>query len=186
MKKAVSRRLVIDASVAFRAGGKNATHPDSKSCRDFLTAVYRICHHVVMTVDIKEEWDRYQSPFSRTWRFNMVQHRKLDSVRVDTGPPAVFAAAAFPAIQDSQLSSSQQEAVAKDIRLIEAAIATDSRVVSCDQEMRGLLLQMTDVLPQLCSIVWVDPTRDDEQAIKWLERGAPKEPHRRLSPIELR
>ena len=51
MADKVSKRLVIDASVARAAGGEDATYPISVSCRDFLKAVLDLSHRVVMTPD---------------------------------------------------------------------------------------------------------------------------------------
>ncbi|MGA9382780.1 MAG: hypothetical protein WBV73_28800 [Phormidium sp.] len=67
MIEKVSKLLVIDASVARAAGGESAKSPTSKYCRDFLLAVLDISHRVVMTPDIRKEWDKHQSSFARTW-----------------------------------------------------------------------------------------------------------------------
>jgi len=73
--KGVSKRLVIDASVARSSGGEDATYPTSVHCRDFLQAVLDICHKFVMTPDIKQEWDKHQSIFALRWRRRMVANR---------------------------------------------------------------------------------------------------------------
>lgn len=49
MPEKISKRLVIDASVARSAGKKDATDPRSVRCRDFLKTVLEISHRVVMT-----------------------------------------------------------------------------------------------------------------------------------------
>ncbi len=56
MRDKNSKRLVIDADVAQGAGGKNATHPRAKHCRDFLNTVLSLRHRVVMTEKISNEW----------------------------------------------------------------------------------------------------------------------------------
>ena len=66
--KVNSKRLVIDASVARYAGDEGANYPKSVHCRQFLFPVLDICHQVVMTPSIKEEWDKHQSKFALTWR----------------------------------------------------------------------------------------------------------------------
>ena len=65
MADKVSKRLVIDASVARAAGGEDATFPISVYCRDFLQAVLDISHRVVMTPDIRDEWNKHQSKSAR-------------------------------------------------------------------------------------------------------------------------
>jgi hypothetical protein len=80
MVKKDSKLLVIDASVGRAAGGENATAPTSVNCREFLKSVLFICHRVVMTPEIKEEWKTHQSNFSREWRCQMVA-RKLSPIK---------------------------------------------------------------------------------------------------------
>jgi hypothetical protein len=78
MPTKISRRLVIDASVARSSGGEAATYPTSKHCRDFLKATLKICHRVVMTPDIMEEWRAHQSGFARRWRVSMEARKKVE------------------------------------------------------------------------------------------------------------
>ena len=77
-KAKVSKLLVIDASIARSCGAPNATFPTSKNCRDFLNAVLTICHRMVLTDDIKEEWDKHQSIYAKKWRSSMVAKRKVE------------------------------------------------------------------------------------------------------------
>src|SRR5215471_15279536 len=75
-----SKRLVIDASVARAAGGEDADSPTAKYCRDFLKAVLSICHHVVMTPEISEEWKQHQSRFTSQWRVSMEARKKVERI----------------------------------------------------------------------------------------------------------
>jgi hypothetical protein len=77
MADKVSKRLVIDASVARAAGGEDATYPISVYCRDFLEAVLDLSHRVVMTPDIRDEWNKHQSRYACIWRRQMVAKKKL-------------------------------------------------------------------------------------------------------------
>ncbi|HLG99155.1 MAG TPA: hypothetical protein VKX49_22785 [Bryobacteraceae bacterium] len=54
MAKKISRRLVIDASVARSATMSNDS--TSTACREFLQEVLRVCHRVVLTPEIEQEW----------------------------------------------------------------------------------------------------------------------------------
>ncbi len=83
MPRKLLRRLVIDADVARSAGCQEAIYPTSKYCRYFLEEVLEICHCVIMSVAIAEEWDRHHSGFARTWRRRMVASKKLFRIRVD-------------------------------------------------------------------------------------------------------
>ena len=74
--KVPSRVLVIDASIA-RAAGDTSNHPTSRNCCDFLQAVLKVCHRMAMTDPLREEWNKHQSRFARTWRVSMMARRKV-------------------------------------------------------------------------------------------------------------
>jgi hypothetical protein len=71
MPKPPSRRLVIDASIAARAGDRKKLHPAGQACRDFLEAVLTICHRMVLTSAIGKEWSDHQRSFATKWRVRM-------------------------------------------------------------------------------------------------------------------
>jgi len=167
------RRLVIDASIAGAAGTKD--HPVSRACRHFLEAVLKICHHVVITREIAEEWNRHQSNFTMLWRASMKPRRKV--ARPETVQNDVLRAG----ICTSSLTQEAQEAALKDMHLIEAALSTDLVVISKDDEARALFRRISNEVGQLKPVVWVNPVREEERAIEWLEGGAKNEQKRRLA-----
>src|SRR6059058_625173 len=124
MPRRGSKRLVIDASIARAAGGTNATFPTSKHCRDLLLAVREICHHVVMTAEIREEWNRHQSVFARRWRVSMEARRKVSHENA-VAPDATLRGK----IGRAASTVNEREAMLKDCCLLEAAIATDQIVL---------------------------------------------------------
>jgi len=172
MKPENSKRLVIDASIARAAG--RTDHPISKACRVFLEGVLNICHHVVLTKGIQEEWNRNQSKFTLFWRSSMFARKKVARSQV------VENEAIRTSIHTFDLSDKECAAVLKDAHLIEAALETDLRVVSLDEEARGLLRKMAQSVNPLKQILWVNPTRDEEHTIEWLEGGAEDEEARQL------
>jgi len=170
----VLRRLVINASIARACGGKGATHPVSKRCRDFLLAVMGICHGVVMTSDITLEWNKHQSNFARRWRVGMVARKKLDLVHDVTDNELL------DKVMRTATNQKDREAMLKDFCLIEAAMATDQTVISLDEEARNLFAEAARAVGELRSIVWVNPAEPTEQSMSWLESGAKPEEKRRL------
>jgi hypothetical protein len=60
--------IVVDASVARSCGDITAIHPLPIQCRDFLLAMQEQQHSVVMTKEIRAEWDKHQSRFALTYR----------------------------------------------------------------------------------------------------------------------
>ncbi|MFB2881440.1 hypothetical protein [Floridanema aerugineum] len=173
MAKKVSKRLVIDACVAGAAGEKDAG--TSKHCRDFLIAVLDNSHRVVMTPDIRKEWRKHQSNFSRKWYLNMQRKNQLERIsRIEIN------AQLWTGVEACTEFDNQREEMVKDLRLIEAALVTDKIIVSLDKEVRKLFHQAAEQVEELRKIVWVDPAKSEEQAISWLESGAAAEPERML------
>jgi len=70
------------------------------------------------------------------------------------------------------LTESQWKAVARDIPLIEAALATDRVVVSCDDTARNSFHGLASRCPELSSVAWVNPSEDPENVLRWLAEGA--------------
>lgn len=174
MSAKASRRLVIDASVAHASGGEEAIFPTSKNCRDFLKAVQTICHHVVMTTAVIEEWNNHQSHFARRWRRSMEARKKV--VRV--GAPADDDLR--NKIKRVASSDKAREAMLKDIHLIEAAKATDQTVIALDETVRNLFTAAGQHAGEMRNIVWINPDKVEEQPIPWLEKGAKPEKRRML------
>jgi len=161
-----SRRLVIDASVAQSAGGPGAVVSESARCREFLIAVLRVCHRVIFTASVREEWDRHQSLFARRWRVSMNARRK---VAILIAPEN---ANLRKRIAASAAGQREQQALMKDVHLIEAALAGDSIVVSRDEEIRDLFKLASDTVGELRAVAWVNPGADAERPVAWVEDGA--------------
>ncbi|UBF25672.1 hypothetical protein K9N68_29615 [Kovacikia minuta CCNUW1] len=162
MAAKVSRRLVIDASVARSCGGEDATYPTSVNCRDFLQAVLVICHRVVMTPDIREEWDNHQSKFARSWLRSMVAKRKLEAL-----PEIPLDNELWNKVEQFAETDKERADMLKDLRLVEAAIATDKTVISLDENTaRKLFRKAAPEIEALKMIVWVNPDKTEEQPIE--------------------
>lgn len=174
MAKERSWRLVIDADIACSAGNASAKDPTSKSCRDFLIAVRRTCHRLVMTPDIKAEWGKHQSGFARKWRVKMVGSRKLCYLE-DVKETLVLGD-----LKSVPCSDLDFDAMDKDRHLLNAALASDKIVASRDDEVRGLFAAATPKLTKISQIVWVNPTKEDEGVVGWLEKGSMGEKFRQL------
>lgn len=174
MAKVRSRRLVIDASVARSAGGVPATDPRSKACREFLLTVLAVCHQVVMTPAIAEEWRSNRSSFARKWRVQMDARKKVFRAP-DHENEALLrqCEAAFPA-------GASLAAALKDLHLIGAALATDRAVVSLDETARRLFSILARSGPCISAVTWLNPEKPEDEVLSWLEEGASDERHRRL------
>jgi hypothetical protein len=174
MAKKASRRLVIDASVARASGGEHSKHPTGRRCRDFLNAVLSNNHRLVMTPEISTEWAEHASSFTRKWRVRMYARKRVDHVNPDTD--------AVLRRQTERLDADPADIkyMLKDLRLIEAAKATDQTVSSRDERVRALFMRASRSVSALRSIVWVNPDRPDENPVDWLQQGAKPEQKRML------
>lgn len=74
MAKWLPPRLVVDASVAARAGKVGET-PSARACRDFLIALMANSYRIAFSEHLREEWRNHASPFAERWRAQMVGKR---------------------------------------------------------------------------------------------------------------
>jgi hypothetical protein len=174
MPRRRSVELVIDACVARASGKENAPYPTSKNCRDFLIAVRENGHRLVMTPEISEEWNAHQSSFARTWRLGMMA-RKQRTILCTAHREDIRARVA-----GCQNDENIEAILAKDMPLIEAAFATGNSVASIDEKARLHFNNAALTVTDLRCIAWVNPNREEETPIRWLEDGAAGEPHRLL------
>jgi len=162
-----SRELVIDASVAKASGGKEATHPTAGAARDFLLAVLTICHKAVMTPEIRDEWDKHQSNFARRWRRSMVARKKINPVSPEESKNL------GQQIDLIDIPQASKTAMLKDCHLIEAAIATERRIISLDATARELFSVASHNVKEIRDVIWVNPADDSGRKVAWLKDGAP-------------
>ena len=166
-------QLVIDADIVSSAG--ETKHPISRTCRKFLDTLLDVGHQVVMTEAIREEWHRRISRYSKRWRRRMWARKrvvKITGERDETLRGRI----------DASVSQDQRAMVAKDVHLVEAALATDRLITSQDERVRSALRTASNNVGELKRIVWVNPARGDEKPIDWLRDGAKAEEHRLLGP----
>ena len=167
-------RLVIDTDVAQASGEELAVHPTAKRCGDFLRAVRRICHQVVMTKGIYSEWERHSSGFATRWLRSMFAQKKVIAIDADPDQDLRHRIERFGG------GDKDREAMMKDLILIQAALKTDRTVVSLDKRARELFAGLARHADNLNDVVWVNPVIESEKPIGWLEAGAKPEEQRML------
>lgn len=174
MKQAKTHCLVIDASIAHAAGGLDSVAPTGLRCSNFLIAVRGICHRMAWSESIKNEWDRHQSLFAGQWLVSMMNMGKLRPVKEELSETL------RKAIAEHSSDKYIAEIMLKDAHLIEAALATDSRIAALDETARGHFGRLAALYEKLRQIIWVNPAIEEEQVIEWLRSGASPKPHRKL------
>lgn len=151
-----------------------ASDPTATRCRDFLFAVRGICHRMAWSKAIKDEWDQHQSLFAAQWLGTMMKLEKLRPVKDEEVEEL------REAIKEHSKDRNVVENMLKDAHLFEAALATDLRLASWDDNARGHFSRLAVTFTPLRPIMWVDPVTEGEQAVEWLEAGARTQRSRRL------
>lgn len=166
--------LVIDADVARAAGSLEATSQRGIICRDVLIAVRGVCHRIAWSKAISAEWDEHaaKSVFARTWLVSMMNLNKVRPV----APPETGLA---EGIEACQVEAAVKAILHKDRHLVEAALETDSRIISLDKTARKHFVTIAMTITTLKPILWTNP-ETEEGAVQWLEDGAPDQKKLRL------
>ena len=123
---------------------------------------------------IKKEWDKHQSNYALEWLVSMVKIRKLRYI--PDAPNDEFR----ESVRDNNPDGGVVEIILKDAHLVEAAWATEHRVTSLDDVVRGHLCRSIAYCPQLQTILWANPAIEAENIVDWIENGLPDEDARKL------
>jgi hypothetical protein len=175
MSKRTGKSLVIDAFIARSASETN--HPTSSACRECLKSILKHSHRMVITKEISREWRKHQSLFAQDWLKTMFQKKRLHSLK----PSQVGNIDGLMDFIDTLEPQKVREDAYKDIHLIEAAIASDKRIISSDEKTaRKIFSDATETVPILGDILWANPTKSEEAVADWIAQGTPPEPQRTL------
>jgi hypothetical protein len=175
-----AKRLVIDTNVARNAGGEESVYPDSKNCRDFLLEVSSATsHQVLFNSEMKEEWNKHQSSFSRKWRVKMVETRRL----IEIADEYQESLQAKTYIKNLPENYEGRNAMMKDCFLLDLAIMHDKIVISCDERARNLFRKISTEIPKIKEVNWINPVKIEETPIEWLKQGANLDYERSLGYI---
>lgn len=179
------KRLVVDASVGKAAGDENAEAESSKCCRDFLMAMYEICHKAVDTPEIRDEWKRHDSRYFRRWRTQMEMKDKMwrpdeDSLSEASRDLRDLVVEVIPAT-DARM----RRELAKDCHLLAAALEADQIVISLDENAHVGFRRISPRRTSVARINWVNPEEDCEDVLRWLRAGATREKRRQIDPAAL-
>ena len=170
---------MIDTSVLRAASGVDASSEVASSCGLFLEAVFKICHQVVKSNAISLEWTKdrperpwnpYMSIYSLKWLSWMKSRGKIHKMKEET-----YSQDLRDDLEESQNTDQQKESVLKDAFLVEAALNADLILVSLDESLKKLLKRSVSEIPEIGKILWVNPTKENDTFLRWLEDGAPFE-----------
>ncbi len=161
MMAKLSWRLVIDASVTRSASPGLKTDLQAGSYAA-LNQALEICHRIVFSDALREEWHRHRSRYSASWLRSMYAKKKVVALP-EAAPDLSFR----QSLLESATRPKDRAALEKDLLLVEAALATDSIIISRDDVMRELLRSAAAQVPRLRGLVWANPAKDAD-FIDWL------------------
>jgi len=170
--KEKSKRIVVDTSVACTSSDTTEC-PDPQQCREILATILEVCHHVVMTPEIWDEWKKHLSKYSKKWYRSMIAKKKRYEPEMEKN-------SGIQTKIDSISNQPDREIMLKDLRLIEAALAADHIVISLDKEARKAFIKHAVKISEFKNIIWVNPSIPDERVVEWLQQGAESEKKRML------
>ncbi len=127
-----------------------------------------------MSRSLREEWNKHQSSYARSWRVQMISRKKL----IITEDELDLNLRSRVASTNARTRDHQE--IEKDFHLVEACLAADMIIASLDEAMRLLLRGCCDKVSELRSVIWVNPAQDSELVLEWLKEGANPEPSRQL------
>ncbi len=168
--------LVIDTNILRAAGNEDATEEQSIACRQLLKKVLTDKRYgVVISASIRQEYNKHKSKTAHDWLFNMQRQKR----QLDLGN---YSSKLRTAVKGSALVEKARTEMAKDVHLVEAALATDKRIISRDDKARGYFANLSVPVIKIRKIIWVSLSTNerDEQVIQWLDGGALAEKHRTL------
>jgi hypothetical protein len=178
VRKTKSRRLVLDASLMRAVGVSDAVDAGSQRCHEFLVKVRAIYHRVFLSSAIETEWMKHRSNVASDWIVSMTGIRKMDffEISADAGLRLRIQEAATKTTWPIML---------KDIHLIEAALSSDRRIISLDENAKRHFATASAKIEELRDIIWVNPKDAKADPVGWLERGAPAEKRFKLGSLSL-
>ncbi len=168
--------IVIDADIMRSAG--TSQHPHSSNARKLLDAVWDAGHRMVQCAPLKQEHDRHQGRYASLWRTKMISKKRWVHWKHEENTDLRrILVEAFPAG-----SQARDREVLKDAHLLEAAAATDKRIVSKDATARNLFRLACPNLIAHKAILWGDLTGAPAKVIQWVEDGCAERKDFRLCP----
>jgi hypothetical protein len=189
MAQSIQKWLVIDASVGGMTGsGIVAEDTPQGKCRRCLRTVRANQYGVFFHPQTWEEWRRHRSEYAKEWLQQMYSRKAVTIKREDKIPESVLS------LRIQQLTGKKigmeilSEAVCtimlKDCHLLEASLAADNIIVSLDDKVRFHFTAAAESIGEIRGIVWVNPNKEYEEVIAWLEAGAKLEKQRTLGNMK--
>lgn len=129
----------------------------------FLQTMRDVEDQVVVTPEIRAEWEQHWSRFFRTWLRSMYGRKQVATLEA---PPDK---AMRQRLGGLGLAERQVFEARKDAHLIEAARVADRVVCSFDVHACNCFRRLAVLVNWVGDIAWIDPERDAEELLSWLK-----------------
>lgn len=150
MNAVKSLHVVVDTTVARAAGLTD--HPISSACREQLDRIRRICHKVLYSKAIGDEWRKHEGAYFRTWLRSMYSKKKV----INSGSASTH----IQVSSITELTEKEREALEKDLHLIEAACQGNGIIVTLDKRIEEIWEKLPQKVRTARPITWIDPLKD--------------------------
>ena len=169
-----SRQIVVDIDILRAAGDSLKVDLRSNACRKFLISILDICHRVVISEALIEEWERNRARFASRWLNQMFGHKKIETIE------QIENMVIRKKIQKYCVDKNIRNIILKDFHLCETALKSDSIIASMDDSVRKHLSILSKQVHEIGDIIWVNPENPEEGTLTWLQNGAKYEKSRTL------
>lgn len=166
--------LVVDANVISSAGA-GASGP-SWHCRVFLEAITAAdMLHLVRNRKILQEWTAINARFGLRFLTTMQSTGRIVDLETTDEEAALLAG-----MERCSLTKAQQRRLKNDLHLLTAALQSDKRIASQDEEARGCARKLATADSEVGNVLWLNPALPAERPLEWLAQGAPLDSQRLL------
>jgi hypothetical protein len=173
-----SKQLVVDANVGQGSSNDKMFNPvledSGAQSRQCLQAIWEERHVAVFSGNLRDEWGRHASSYAKRWLRNMEQKSRImeeDGER--------FAELAIPACACLS-TAGEKAALAKDLHLIQSALATGQLIVSNEVRFPRYVALACAAVQELASLYYANPTVEGDRCRRWIKAGAEKDADRRI------
>lgn len=167
VKLVIDVSTAIDASQQSRSTGGLQRRNDRRACWNILEAIQKNGTPIAFSDDVRAEWHRkLEQPVTSESRLAVLWLMTLHYGQIVIVGHDVRNASLRQRIQ-------RYCSTLNDVELLEAAMAADGYVVSADKRACRCFRPHTTRIAELARISWIIPACPRQNAIAWIEDGAP-------------
>jgi hypothetical protein len=158
-------RVIVDCCVAATC----STAPDGVQCIACLKAISaRSDLIIVMTGELSDEWRCHNSRFGRLW---LIEMYRLGRVEFAMRNMSLDLVEQRRELRCGATNQREERVFGEDSHLAIAAIETDGRIVSSDNEAHGVFARIAKRVGYITELLWADPLHPEDRILSWIAAG---------------